>query len=391
MIATMKLKVYPLKTECIFLELLLADIICIANIFERDSIISGVFLLTFFVLIILIIKDIRGGRIKADYALLLVLSVINVVLNALLSPIAQVNFNYFKKLIMFISAIAFFHILDSNEIEGIEQKVALRFGLAITFIFPIAYFALNIRTLLGRYLTMGFTNPNFTAIWILHGFLFAAVAFFKSERTRIKALLAIVGIALLYIATLTLNRAIWVSIVMFALLVLLGITKKFIGLNKTIITILVIIPIAFVVVYHSLLSNSLFRQTFSFMVSEGKGLASRMFMWDFAAEKLRRGWMIGDYSGISYGTGVSQMHNTHLDVLCSYGIVPFVLFIIIMRRIIISVSTNVKTFSQHVSLCAFLSIILFGIFEASLFSGCTGLNYLTGVFLMLSKESRRRE
>lgn len=390
----MKLKIYPLKTECIFFELLLADIICLANIFERDSIISGAFLLTFFVLIILIFKDIRGSRIKADFALLLVLSIINVVFNALLSSTAQVSFNYFKKLIMFISAMAFFQILDSNEIGEIENKMALRFGLVVALVFPVAFYMLNIRTMLGRFLTMGFTNPNFTALWILHGFLFVAVAFFKNDKIWIKTGLIVISIALLYIAFLTSNRAIWVAIAFFILLLLLGISKKYIGLNRMIISILIILPIVFVVIYHSLLSNMLFRRLFSFMVSEGKGLASRTIMWDFAVEKLRHGWLIGDYSGISYGTGVSQMHNTHLDILCSYGLVPFILFIIVLRRIVISVSMTVKTFDQHVSLCAFLSVILFGIFEASLFTGCTGLNYLTGAFLILAKgikEEREKE
>ena len=40
---------------------------------------------------------------------------------------------------------------------------------------------------------------------------------------------------------------------------------------------------------------------------------------------------------------------------------------------------------QYVSLCAFLSVLLFGVFEAALFSGSTGLNYLTGAFLILAK------
>jgi hypothetical protein len=381
----MKLRIYPLKTECIFLELLLADIICFANIFGMTSLISSAFLLTFLILIVLIIKDIKGGRVKADLALLLILSVINVIFNGLFSSNTQWSFDYFKKLIMFLCAVSFFHMLSSNEIEENEQKIALWFGMVVALMFPVAFYILNIRTMLGRFLTMGFTNPNFTALWILHGFLYSVIAFFKSKRIWVKGVLAVIGISLLYIATLTVNRSIWVSIALFILLLLLGISKKYLGLNKTIITVLIILPIVIVALYHSLLSNSIFQRMFSFMISEGKGLASRTIMWDFAIEKLKHGWIIGDYSGISYGTGISQMHNTHLDILCSYGIVSFILFIGVMRRILISVSLEVESFTQHVALSAFLAVILFGIFEASLFSGCTGLNYLTGAFLILAK------
>ena len=387
----MKLRIYPLKTECIFLELLLADIICFANIFGMTSLISSAFLLTFLILIVLIIKDIKGGRVKADLALLLILSVINVIFNGLFSSNTQWSFDYFKKLIMFLCAVSFFHMLSSNEIEENEQKIALWFGMVVALMFPVAFYILNIRTMLGRFLTMGFTNPNFTALWILHGFLFSVIAFFYTKKIWVKVLLAIVCMSLLYIASLTRNRAIWVSIVFFVLLVLLGSIRKYIGLNKMIITTLVIFPIIVVAFYQTLLANALFNKLFAFMISEGKGLGSRTIMWNFALEKLRHGWILGDYSGISFGTGMSQMHNTHLDILCSYGIVPFILFLVVMRRLVFAVSLEVESFIQHVALSAFLAVILFGMFEASLFSGCTGLNYLTGAFLVLAMKPAGKE
>lgn len=382
----MKIKVYSLKTECILIELLMAVIVCIGNFLQNASLISAAFLCTFVVLVGFLVKQ-SQGKFDKFYSVLVFLSIINVVLNAMISPIARVNFDYMKKLIMFISAITFFVLIRDAEICEKEKAFAIRAGLAISFLFPIAYFVLNIRTMLGIHLTMGFTNPNFTALWVLHGFLFAVIAFFRANKIWAKGALVAGAIGCLYIASLTLNRAFWISVIGFIALVLYGIIGRRRSINPIIITTIIVLPIVIVILYHSLLESSGFQRAFSFVVSEGKGLGSRTRVWDFAVENLKHGWLLGDYSGISNGTGISQMHNTHLDVLCSYGVIPFCLFVYILRSISIAISKNCKTLEQYVSLSAFMSVILFGVFEAALFSGCTGLNYLTGAFLILAKET----
>lgn len=387
----MKIKVYSLKTECIMLEMLLAVLICVGNFFQLSSFISLAFLCTFAVLVFLSIKQSHGGKVNKELALLVLLSVLNVVINALISPAAHFNLDYIKKLIMFISAITFFVLIRDAEITIIDKRMAYWFGIILAALFPIAYFALNIHTMLGKYLTMGFTNPNFTAFWILHGFLFTAIAFFKVDKIWLKSLFVIIAIGNLYIASLTLNRAIWIVITCFFVLLLYGIIWRKRSLPPVIIAIIVILPIIIVMLYHAMLENAFFQKTFSFMVSEGKGLNSRTLVWDLATEKLRHAWVLGDYSGISNGTGISQMHNTHLDVICSYGLIPFCLFVYILGSVAMRLNERSNTIEQYVSICSFLAVILFGIFEAALFSGCTGLNYLTGAFLILAKTSTEED
>ena len=97
--------------------------------------------------------------------------------------------------------------------------------------------------------------------------------------------------------------------------------------------------------------------------------------YDAYADKLSAELYVAGYQGIESpifiisddGTGMSQMHITHLDVLCSYGIIPFCLFIYILRSIALTINSSSKTLEQYVSLCAFLSVLLFGVFEAALF------------------------
>ena len=381
----MKIRVDSIITKCIVIELLLPVIVCIGNFFQNSFLISIAFSFTFVVLMFLLVMQSHGGKLDKIYAVLVTLSVINVVFNAIISPIAQISFDYMKKLIMFICSITFFVLMRDAQISEKDKEIAYRAGLAITFLFPFAFFVLNIRTKLGFYLTMGFTNPNFTALWAFHGFLFAMIALFRNSRVWLKVVCVAGGVACLYISSLTLNRAIWVAFACFIVFLLYGLIGRKRSFNPIVITIIIVLPILIVLIYHSLLENTAFQHAFSFFVSKGKVLGSRARVWDFAVEKIKQGWLLGDYSGISNGTGISQMHNTHLDVLCSYGIVPFSLFIYVLRSIALTINARSKTLEQYVSLCAFLSVILFGVFEAALFSGSTGLNYLTGAFLILAK------
>lgn len=386
----MKFRLYPFRTICIFLEMLLAIVVCFGNFFNMPAVISGAFTLTFFLLVCLMIKETNIRKINKIYVLLVLLSSINVIINALLSPISIINFDYFKKLILFLSAISFFFVIAENKVENYEQKIALRVGFFLALSFPVAYYLLDIRTMLGQFLTMGFTNPNLTALWLLHGFLFVAYVFFRFKNIWIKGILVALEASLLNIVILTSNRAIWVALLSFVVLVMFAVRKKSKGLSPKLITLIILLPIIVVVFYDTFLSSSFFQSTFSFMISEGKGLGSRAPVWNFALEKLKTGWLLGDYSGISYGTGMSQMHNTHLDTLCSYGFVPFILFIYLLREVIIKINEEVTTLAQYIALCAFLAVIIFGIFEAAMFSGSTGLVYLTGGFLLLAKSPIKR-
>ena len=93
----------------------------------------------------------------------------------------------------------------------------------------------------------------------------------------------------------------------------------------------------------------------------------------------------GNYSGISGGSGASQMHNTHVDVLCSYGIFAAILFMQNLYQNMRSVNSCIKSSYQHAAFCAFAAIIIMGTFEAAVVAGAMGLNLLTVSLLVLAK------
>ena len=85
---------------------------------------------------------------------------------------------------------------------------------------------------------------------------------------------------------------------------------------------------------------------------------------------------------MSGGTGISQAHNTCLDVLTSYGVIVFALTVIFLTYILY---WNGKKLAEKkfLYLAAFGCLLLMGTGEAALFSGGLCIQVVVGIFLAL--------
>ena len=79
------------------------------------------------------------------------------------------------------------------------------------------------------------------------------------------------------------------------------------------------------------------------------------------------------------------MHNTHLDVMASYGI-PVTILVCCFLFYIIYNRGNRYSREQVLFLIAFMFSIVLGIGEAALFSGGQGLYIFIGCLLLLSRQ-----
>lgn len=116
--------------------------------------------------------------------------------------------------------------------------------------------------------------------------------------------------------------------------------------------------------------------------AEGKELNSRTDIWEPAFRRFASSPVLGAYCQISDGTGMSQLHNTHVDILVSYGTSVLVLtcvFLYVLMR-------DLRTEVSDDALAGFICVLLLGIGEAALFSGGLGITLFFGVFLGLKKE-----
>ena len=193
-------------------------------------------------------------------------------------------------------------------------------------------------------------------------------------------------LALLWLNNETGARSTLLALAGFAALAVINIVlKKDIRISSKISFLLVLSPLIIAALYMTFIESGILEKWFAFMVKRGKTLDAREKMWMYAMSYYIRNPIIGSYNAISGGTGMSQLHNTHVDVLVSYGTLPFILFIAVLHHGVSQVLPKANTNFARMCMFAFYAVLLQGSFEAALVSGGTGLYILSFGFLLLAK------
>lgn len=374
-------------SACSVFLVLIACCITIATVFKKIELVSLLFSLSFVVIFLFAsVRIICEKKAKLVPSILIVVSVLNIILGLLLVPYATVNFDYFKKVMMFVAFIFFLNYAKDYSISGKAYSYIQTIPVITGGVLLVSYyFGGNVDTY-ARGITLGFSNPNFTGMWLLHFFLYTFLYLIESKKNiYLRIGLFLLLYIYIHMISLTLARSCIIGIIIFFILLL---TKRiFKTYNRVMLWTVVIFPIIFVLLYILWANQTWFVDLFSVMETEGKTLTSRLSIWKAALEQYKSNPILGSYYAISGGTGQSQMHNTHLDVLCSYGLVPLILFCKNLFDVSRSACQSGGSFYNDAALCAFITIILTGIFEAAIVSGAMGLNLLTVGLLLLSKRN----
>ncbi len=368
------------------LEFLLCGLIVLGTIFEQTKLVSLIFSLTFICLLITWFYDIyRTQKLNLLLLTIILLAIINVFINAGYTSLELVAFSqYSKKLIIFITTVFSFYIATVFIPTKQTRRWLAWLPVGMGSLFIISYYFLGNTITMAKGITLGFTNPNFTAVWLMHLLLYGVYNFFATHKLWLRILCLGYCIIMTNLMFLTLSRACMGGVVAFGILLVWGLLKPSYKLSPVIIWSVLLFPIVFALVYMSITHYLMYTSDFDMIVSEGKSIISRVGIWTKALDSFKHSWWTGDYAGISEGLGMSQMHNTHIDILASYGIVPFILFIMILWNILKKINNQLNSLPAYVALISFLSIFLTGTFEAGLVAGCTGLNFLTSGFLLLA-------
>ncbi len=382
----MKLRIKFDFSECVKIEIVLVALIVLFTILRQSTAISICFELSFIALLVYVIKRATIKKFEVQPLLLIAVAVINVLVNGLISSDANLGFDYFKKVIMFSAFVLMLYFSEEDLVSGKAITIVKSIPVACALLLVVSYFFLGNTTRYAGGVTLGFSNPNFTGMWLLHLAIYTSLFVIDKEKyflTRIFS--GILFASVVWLIFQTEARSCLIGSVFFCALCLIGkVFGKYIARNAMVIIAIIIAPILFVVLYHYLLNASWFSELFSAFVSAGKGLDSRLAVWDPAIQLLKSNFILGDYSGISNGTGMSQLHNTHLDVICSYGIVPFMLFLSLLNRVCKRVSNQSMEYSNYCALCGFISVIIMGSFEAAVVAGAMGMNILTAGLIILA-------
>lgn len=382
----MKLRIKFDFSECAKIEIVLVALIVLFTILRQSTAISICFELSFIALLVYAIKRATIKKFEVQPLLLIAVAVINVLVNGLISSDANLGFDYFKKVIMFSAFVLMLYFSEEDLVSGKAITIVKSIPVACALLLVVSYFFLGNTTRYAGGVTLGFSNPNFTGMWLLHLAIYTFLFVIDEEKYfLIRIFSGILFASVVWLIFQTEARSCLIGSVFFCALCLIGkVFGKYIARNAIVIIAVIIAPILLVVLYHYLLNASWFLELFSAFVSAGKGLDSRLVVWDPAIKLLKSNFILGDYSGISNGTGMSQLHNTHLDVICSYGIVPFMLFLSLLNSVCKRVSNQSMEYSNYCALCGFISVIIMGSFEAAVVAGAMGMNILTAGLIILA-------
>ena len=374
------------------IQMLLAAVMVVAQTLGLDDLTSYVFLATFPMTVLLWLRTVRQRVTALD--LLMVLTVALAALSVLINASATatgLGFGYIKKLIIFAVTMMFLQTANRLRIKGdVARFLHLLVDILVLYLIVI-YFLLNIRMYLinGRvsaYLTFNMDNPNLTALFLTCLYMLEMYRLFSPERWYAKLLHVAMAVFLAFFVVQTQSRNCLVVLVLFTLvcawLIFKGSGVMKLGVGRS--ALIALFPALFMGVYFIMLKTPSIRQKFDFLVSEGKGLDSRTRIWEPALDHLIGSPVVGAYSQISNGTGVSQMHNTHLDVACSYGIPVLILVCVLLWHYLHQQDRHYTDKASYIYMLAFACAIILGIGEAALFSGGLGLYIFVGSLLLLS-------
>lgn len=385
----MKVRLDTLLTECQFLSL--AGIV-VTQVLDKPALASVLFAVTFGLTVLFWLTEAEMGIDAVSVLALLIIlaSCISVSANALITG-TVVSPAYFKKLVMFCITVLFFDAARSCR----PEKTAVRFIFRLTSILavflivmfysrrPEMYWLKNRVTV---YLTFRFVNPNLTAVFLsavcileilhacwtgrkcsrlLHGILAGYMAYFISETQARNAQLMLLFFVMVCLVTRRCSAK----------------KQRMPGWLAGAVSLL---PLIFAVVYLLLIPAPWVQKLFSFLAEEGKSLNSRLAIWRSAFEAAAVSPFFGAYSQISGGAGASQLHNSHLDVMASYGIVVLGMLCVFLYRTLFSRAAVVNRRMQFLCQTGFAAMLLSGVGEAMLFSGGIGIYIFAGILRMLA-------
>lgn len=357
---------------------------------KDNGMVSALITLSFPYVLFVFIRQYNCRRISQSYLLILATTIFLVFFNITAS--GGGGFDYYKKAIMYITSIAWFICCINLHLSRRTLCYIFAINLLLNGLYLIFY-KQGIEYFDGQVLlTLNFSNPNLTGMFLLHSLLYVGIFIVCtgniSNKKRIRLILLLISVPLFInvfgLLLMTGNRSSLMSMLFFAILIILDIMirKKF-WLKKWAFLSLAMFP--FVLVFIYVAYAGAIGDTISFgMETAGKTNTSRNHVWLPILNDIWHYFFIGDYYGISNGTGVSQLHNTHLDVFASYGIILLILYITLLYKLMCDASVKANTFIQRAGLYAFMSVLVLCSFEAALVSGSAGLFLLTGGFLMMT-------
>lgn len=303
----------------------------------------------------------------------------------------SLSFSYLRKVVMFATSVLFLTTVSKLRVDRGTTRFLFwsNTGLALVL---IAFFLFRRRAMYElngiptRYLTFRFINPNLAALF-LTCIAFLLIAQVQQARVRWHRWLSFVlAVVMVVFIVLTESRSALVAALGYFLLIGWMILRKksFRPLSKWLLALIAVFPLLFAFWYMAVINMDWLHSVFGFMVREGKALTNRKEIWQRALNAFMQSPIVGAYSQMSNRTGTSQMHNTHLDIMTSYGVSVLAAVCVWLYRLMKKKNFGSLGAPQTIYMVGFIGTLLLGNGEAALFSGGLGIYLFIGSFLLLS-------
>lgn len=368
--------------------------IIVTQVLNLDSLTSLLFLLTFPLTVLLWLRSVRQTVTETDIIMIVTaaMAVVGVLLNAGAAN-ADLSFQYMKKLIMFVMTLLYFQTAYRVQIPGKLADFINKLVDLLALFLLVMYLARPtlMHTIGGRvsmYLTFRFTNPNMTAMFLVSVYMMKIHRLFTREKWYVKCWHCAMLAVLLWFVVETQSRNALLVLVMYTVLSfwLFFRGRKEMYISKGWAVLFSVFPACLVWAYMTLVNSRWIQNLLSFLISEGKQLDSRVKIWKPALEALWKSPVFGAYYEISHGTGISQMHNSHMDIAASYGILVLLLVCVLLIRYLHQGGRRYADKSRFIYILGFAGMVVLGMGEAAVFSGGLGIYILAGTFLLLANQ-----
>lgn len=351
-------------------------VLCIAVLqtVGADALTGALFYLTFPLTWLLWLRVV-GRRITWEDMYLpvtAVLAAVAVLLGAVIHG-SGYGLDYWKKLIIFITTLLYFQAASRLRADA-QFKAFVGRGILLAAAVFVGMFFLRreemyaIDGVKSAYLTFGFTNPNLATLFLS---MMAMLLFARARETK-RWYYAMASAWMAVFVVLTGARNAMLALAVFGLLCLMRCQRvRAAGFWAW-------VPAVFAIAYLWLLPT--LQPWLEHLGRDGKGLDSRWEIWQQAWQAVATSPIFGAYDTVSQGTGMFQLHNSHLDLAASYGVPVLVLVCVLLRRWL-KCCVGVYT-------AAAVGAVLLGCGEAAVFSGGLGIYILAGLPLLLAKEEK---
>lgn len=371
--------------KLIRLEFLLSIAIAVFTLWNKSNLVSLCFYCSFVVLLMATISVVNyRSQIKTMAIAIIVVSVFMIFVNSF-STGGSVNASNAVSFIVFASLLIFIYVLFAANVNYYEVNWIMNWGIVFSACFPIAYYVFNIKTYYAGFLSMNFSNSNLLGMWLLQAAVLSAINVYW-QKGLIKKIIC-VGLTILNINLILLSgtRNALLALMLGAFIALLYIhsRKKY---NNVILITVAALPIIFLIVYltfYSAISNNAFLLKF---MTGSKRIDARLAMWSATLYNLKGHYLTG-----SYFTLAGNVHNSHLVVLTSYGIVVLFMTIAYLYQVCSYANAQIETIFQRTCLTGFFITIFMGIGEGALFSGALGLYIPACIYIFLCRYNPDQE